>query len=152
MSEPPHSGLSSRMAKLNPFKSKSIDDDDDEDQGQEIDSNTIAGGGHGAWPTPADITHQHFQKLRVSHALQSFLSHEGVLGESNAEALGALLDKPVVSPPSHLLDRSHPLSEYFISSSHNTYLMAHQLYGKSSAGAYDTTLKAGARCIEIDAW
>jgi phosphatidylinositol phospholipase C delta len=130
------------MARLNPFKAKERHDDE-EDQGQEIDGTTIAGGGHHAFPA---------DQWRVSHALQDFLAHEGVVSEGNVEALGALLAMPVVSPPAHLLDRSHPLPEYFISSSHNTYLMAHQLYGTSSAGAYDTTLKAGARCIEIDAW
>jgi phosphatidylinositol phospholipase C delta len=137
------------MSRLNPFKSKSKrdDDDDDDDKGEEIDSETVAGGGHSALPT--DIT-QH--RLRVSHALKSFLSHEGVLSGDDDEGLGALLDKPAVLTPAHLLDRSHPLAEYFISSSHNTYLMAHQLYGTSSAGAYETTLKAGARCIEIDVW
>lgn len=148
MSQPTPEGLSSRMARLNPFKAKSRrDDDDDEDQGLEIDGNTVAGGGHSALPT--DITQHH---LRVSRALKSFLAHQGVLSEDDAQGLQALLDKPVISPPAHLVDRSHPLPEYFISSSHNTYLMAHQLYGTSSAGAYETTLKAGARCIEIDAW
>jgi phosphatidylinositol phospholipase C delta len=135
------------MARLNPFKARARREEDDEDIGQEIDGNTLAGGGHSALPT--DITQHH---LRVSDALKSFLVHEGVLSEGDAGALSALLDKPIVSPPAHLTDRSHPLPEYFISSSHNTYLMAHQLYGTSSAGAYETTLRAGARCIEIDAW
>jgi phosphatidylinositol phospholipase C delta len=30
--------------------------------------------------------------------------------------------------------------------------MAHQLYGTSSASAYEVALAAGARCVEIDAW
>jgi phosphatidylinositol phospholipase C delta len=30
--------------------------------------------------------------------------------------------------------------------------MAHQLYGTSSAVAYEISLKAGARCVEVDAW
>ncbi|KAJ4286208.1 hypothetical protein N0V88_008071 [Collariella sp. IMI 366227] len=147
MADAPESGLASRMARLNVFRSKSKRGVDDEDQGQAIDSETVGGGGHSAFPT--GVTQHH---LRVSDALKTFLEHEGVVSEGNPESLAALLDKPVVVPPSHLLDRSHPLPEYFISSSHNTYLMAHQLYGTSSAGAYETTLKAGARCIEIDAW
>ncbi|KAK3309298.1 1-phosphatidylinositol-4,5-bisphosphate phosphodiesterase delta-3 [Chaetomium strumarium] len=149
MADSATSKLSSRMARLNPFKSKSMSrrEEDDEDIGQEIDADTLAGGGHSAFQT--DIT---LRRLRVSEALKCFLSHEGVLNEDDAEGLGALLDKPIVSPPAHLIDRSHPLPEYYISSSHNTYLMAHQLYGTSSAAAYETTLRAGARCIEIDAW
>ena len=34
------------------------------------------------------------------------------------------------------LDLSHPISSYFISSSHNTYLSGNQLYGDASAEAY----------------
>jgi phosphatidylinositol phospholipase C delta len=153
MADSATSKLSSRMASLNPFKSKGKGkgkarrDEDDEDFGQEIDAGTLAGGGHSAFQT--DIT---LRRLRVSEALKCFLSHEGVLNEDDGQGLSDLLDKPIVSPPAHLTDRSHPLPEYFISSSHNTYLMAHQLYGASSAAAYETTLRAGARCIEIDAW
>ena len=38
------------------------------------------------------------------------------------------------------------------SSSHNTYLLGHQLHGISSATAYETALNTGSRCVEIDAW
>ncbi|KAK4159923.1 PLC-like phosphodiesterase [Cladorrhinum sp. PSN259] len=137
--------LTSQVKKFNPFKSKSKREEDDEDQGDEIDGTTIAGGGH----TALDTVHH---DLRVSDALKSFLSKEKIVKEGDIHSLNALLDKPVVSPPSYVLDRSHPLPEYFISSSHNTYLKAHQLYGKSDAAAYEQILKGGARCVEIDAW
>jgi phosphatidylinositol phospholipase C delta len=48
------------------------------------------------------------------------------------------------------LDR--PLNEYFISSSHNTYLLGRQVAGQSSTEAYITALTRGCRCIEIDCW
>lgn len=41
------------------------------------------------------------------------------------------------------LDASYPLSDYFISSSHNTYLWGNQLYGKASAEAYRNVSKIG---------
>ncbi|KAG8215866.1 PLC-like phosphodiesterase [Butyriboletus roseoflavus] len=61
-------------------------------------------------------------------------------------------NKPVVRVPK--VPDDLPLNRYFISSSHNTYLLGWQLLGRSSAAAYTHVLLAStpARCIEIDVW
>lgn len=53
-------------------------------------------------------------------------------------------------PPSIKLER--PLNEYFIASSHNTYLVGRQFGDDSSVEPYIRALQKGCRCVEIDCW
>ncbi|KAF9552821.1 PLC-like phosphodiesterase [Agrocybe pediades] len=84
-----------------------------------------------------------YGNVRLSPQILDFLNKED-------EVLEDLLQRPSlrVEP----VDDSLPLTHYFISSSHNTYLLSRQLVGKSSAASYTHVLSRAGRCVEIDVW
>ncbi|XP_016393939.1 1-phosphatidylinositol 4,5-bisphosphate phosphodiesterase beta-1-like [Sinocyclocheilus rhinocerous] len=80
-----------------------------------------------------------------------------VTGQISVEGFARYLisEENSVIPPEKLdqsEDMTFPLSQYFINSSHNTYLTAGQLAGNSSVEMYRQTLLSGCRCVELDCW
>lgn len=79
-----------------------------------------------------------------------------LLGETNVDLNGFLQymtsEDSAITQPWKACDLSWPLSSYFISSSHNTYLSGNQLYSDSTTDAYTNVLLRGCRCVEIDVW
>ncbi|EAW07504.1 putative 1-phosphatidylinositol-4,5-bisphosphate phosphodiesterase Plc1 [Aspergillus clavatus NRRL 1] len=80
---------------------------------------------------------------------------DGQVSRMSLEAFSAFLSSNwngiyASHPPQSRFDR--PLNEYFISSSHNTYLLGRQVAGASSTEAYISALSQGCRCVEIDCW
>ncbi|KAI1423169.1 PLC-like phosphodiesterase [Xylaria sp. FL1777] len=78
-------------------------------------------------------------------AAKDELDFSGFLRHMTSAAANAL------APPLET-DLSWPLSSYYISSSHNTYLTGNQLNSDSDAVAYKNVLLRGCRCVEIDVW
>ncbi|KAI0064963.1 PLC-like phosphodiesterase [Artomyces pyxidatus] len=93
--------------------------------------------------TTINITPPTDREVRLSPQIQEYLTQKG-------ESWEALLQKPIIVQDQP--DDSLPITNYFISSSHNTYLLSRQLLGRSSALSYIHVLWHHARCIEMDVW
>ncbi|KAI0966700.1 phosphoinositide-specific phospholipase C [Xylaria arbuscula] len=113
-------------------------------QGEDVDSNLDS------WESKF-VRYAQRSKAKDTSAVQSAM-HPITMTE---EALAIYLaskenDHLVREPAEHVLDR--PVNEYFISSSHNTYLIGRQVADVSSVEGYIMTLLRGCRSVEIDCW
>ncbi|GMR61678.1 hypothetical protein PMAYCL1PPCAC_31873, partial [Pristionchus mayeri] len=106
---------------------------------------------------------QQMEVIDEQQALQIIMDHEPDAifrqkGQMTFEGFSRWICDPcnfAFVPESIRMDEStlhHPLSYYYINSSHNTYLTGHQLKGESSAEMYRQVLLTGCRCVELDCW
>ncbi|KAI0023609.1 hypothetical protein F4780DRAFT_57992 [Xylariomycetidae sp. FL0641] len=95
------------------------------------------------------LAHRH--KPRDAHPQRSHRDSIGLSEEGLASYLVSRDNDPLVREPAeYTLDR--PFNEYFISSSHNTYLVGRQVADVASVEGYIMTLMRGGRSVEIDCW
>jgi phosphatidylinositol phospholipase C delta len=69
--------------------------------------------------------------------------------EWTVDSLAEFLSSPDNSPKRQQ-DLTHSIVDYFISSSHNTYLVGEQWRGESTVEGYIRVLLAGCRCVESE--
>lgn len=90
-----------------------------------------------------DIISQY--ELNKCNVQKGQLSFDGFLRYLMSE------DNNILSPTTFDLcdDMDHSLAHYFINSSHNTYLIGHQITGRSSVEIYRQCLLAGCRLVRF---
>ena len=139
---------------------------------QQAQQGQQAGGGAGDTQRTVKTVDKHVK----THLRRIFDSHAGpdqkwtpeetknfLKGQGHDQGDGAGLDwdgfvgymtssKSTITKDPQPTDLSWPLSSYFISSSHNTYLSGNQLSSASTTEAYTDVLRRGCRCVEVDVW
>lgn len=95
-------------------------------------------------------TQKEFETLTVGQISESFdkISKDGVVTLDSFT--NYLKNSPIYTEIEH--DMTRPLNEYYISSSHNTYLIGKQYGGSASIEGYIKCLQKGCRSLEIDIW
>ncbi|XP_029995720.1 1-phosphatidylinositol 4,5-bisphosphate phosphodiesterase eta-2a isoform X6 [Sphaeramia orbicularis] len=107
-------------------------------------------------------TEQKMTKFTKDHCLEIINKFEPCTENQKQEVLGIdgftnYMRSPAgdIFNPEHynvVQDMNQPLCNYFIASSHNTYLMGDQLMSQSRVDMYAWVLQAGCRCVEVDCW
>ncbi|XP_030319752.1 1-phosphatidylinositol 4,5-bisphosphate phosphodiesterase eta-2 isoform X1 [Calypte anna] len=107
-------------------------------------------------------TEQKMTNVTKEHCLEIISKFEPCLENKKEGALGIdgftnYMRSPsgdIFNPEHYQVNQNmnYPLSHYFITSSHNTYLMGDQLMSQSRVDMYAWVLQAGCRCVEVDCW
>ncbi|KAJ2722647.1 hypothetical protein GGI07_003174 [Coemansia sp. Benny D115] len=108
-----------------------------------------------------DVQKETISDAKVLQIFRQFTQHSDQEVMSNYEFEAYLLSAYNSIAPSQqsfddvakeCMDMDMPLNEYYVSTSHNTYLAGDQLVGDSTVEGYVHALLRGCRCIELDCW
>lgn len=97
---------------------------------------TAAGGGVSKRTDPASFRIDSFQNAVMDSLVTAYKTCEKDFASVKDFLVFMSSDKSNANGPFPNQDLDHSLSNYFISSSHNTYLTGHQLYGKANVNGY----------------
>ncbi|XP_071388937.1 1-phosphatidylinositol 4,5-bisphosphate phosphodiesterase delta-3-A isoform X2 [Centroberyx affinis] len=101
-----------------------------------------------------DASLLHAQSLILTYELNDWAQKNQFMTQNGFTMYMLSLENDVVNPDHSRVyqDMSRPLSHYYISSSHNTYLTKDQVTSASSTEPYIRALNQGCRCVELDCW
>uniref|UniRef100_A0A7S4S4M8 Phosphoinositide phospholipase C n=1 Tax=Ditylum brightwellii TaxID=49249 RepID=A0A7S4S4M8_9STRA len=100
----------------------------------------------------------HLNQLEIANVASSKALNSDshmYIDKDHFEAYLMSAENDVFDPKKERFDQNcmtHSLSEYWINSSHNTYLTGDQLASQSSVEMYMYALYRGCRCVELDVW
>ncbi|XP_033487378.1 1-phosphatidylinositol 4,5-bisphosphate phosphodiesterase eta-1 [Epinephelus lanceolatus] len=102
----------------------------------------------------ANVTPEYVAEIIDKFEVSDENKQRGVLG---IEGFTSFMRSPtcdIFNPLHHEVnqDMDQPLCNYFIASSHNTYLTGDQLLSHSKTDMYAWVLQSGCRCVEVDCW
>ncbi|XP_034723097.1 1-phosphatidylinositol 4,5-bisphosphate phosphodiesterase eta-1 isoform X2 [Etheostoma cragini] len=102
----------------------------------------------------ASVTPEYIAEIIDKFEMCSENKQRGVIG---IEGFTSFMRSPacdIFNPLHHEVnqDMEQPLCNYFIASSHNTYLTGDQLLSHSKTDMYAWVLQSGCRCVEVDCW
>ncbi|KAM3616483.1 uncharacterized protein V6R79_018896 [Siganus canaliculatus] len=101
-----------------------------------------------------NVTPEYVAEIIDKFEVSDDYKQRGVMG---IEGFTSLMRSPtcdIFNPLHHEVnqDMEQSLSNYFIASSHNTYLTGDQLLSHSKTDMYAWVLQSGCRCVEVDCW